>query len=291
MQIQKLTSLIVEPTNTCNLRCTFCFVTEGMTRPGGFMDFALFRKIIDDTPELEHLVLHNWGEPFLHPDLFRMIEYAADAGVRHVVMNTNGTLLTDAAIDRIISGPLSILRFSIDGSPETFQRIRGVAWKKVRERLYRLRELKTVRRPALQVGVVFTVDATTESEAESYIEYWAQCADHVRLQAKLISAPRTSACPEPFGKDYGKLVVLWDGAVVPCCVDRNGTLALGNARTQRVADLWYSAEMEELRRKHRVGDFPPTCAECGECRLDNIPPRFVIPGDRAATGVGPELRS
>ena len=47
MEVKKLTSLIIEPTNTCNLRCTFCFVTEGMTRDGGFMDFDLFKKIIE----------------------------------------------------------------------------------------------------------------------------------------------------------------------------------------------------------------------------------------------------
>ena len=76
MDVKKITSLIIEPTNTCNLRCTFCFVTDGMTRDGGFMDFDLFKKIIDDCTDLEHLCMHNWGEPLLHKDIFRMIEYA-----------------------------------------------------------------------------------------------------------------------------------------------------------------------------------------------------------------------
>ena len=52
MHVKPLTSLIIEPTNTCNLRCSFCFVTEGMTRDEGFMDVDLFKKIIDDTPAL-----------------------------------------------------------------------------------------------------------------------------------------------------------------------------------------------------------------------------------------------
>ena len=42
MRVKPLTSLIIEPTNTCNLRCSFCFVTEGMTRDEGFMDLVLF---------------------------------------------------------------------------------------------------------------------------------------------------------------------------------------------------------------------------------------------------------
>ena len=126
MEVKKITSLIIELTNTCNLRCTFCFVTEGMTREGGFMDFDLFKKIIDDCPNLEHLCMHNWGEPLLHKDIFKMIEYAKNKGVNYVVMNTNGTLFTDKMIDRIVDSKLDIIRFSIDGSAETFKRVRGV---------------------------------------------------------------------------------------------------------------------------------------------------------------------
>ena len=101
MRVKPLTSLIIEPTNTCNLRCTFCFVTEGMTRNEGFMDLGLFKKVIDDTPELEHLCMHNWGEPLLHKEIFEMFDYAHQAGVKYIVMNTNGTLLTDKIINKI----------------------------------------------------------------------------------------------------------------------------------------------------------------------------------------------
>ena len=131
MQVKNLTSLIIEPTNTCNLRCTFCFVTEGMTREDGFMDFELFKKVIDESPGLEHLCMHNWGEPLLHKDIFRMINYAKAAGIAWVVMNTNGTLLTDKIIQRIVDSGLDIIRFSIDGSAETFKKIRGVELEKI----------------------------------------------------------------------------------------------------------------------------------------------------------------
>ena len=56
--------------------------------------------------------MHNWGEPLLHKDIFRMIEYAKNKGVNYVVMNTNGTLLTDKMINRIVDSKLDIIRFS-----------------------------------------------------------------------------------------------------------------------------------------------------------------------------------
>lgn len=277
MKIKNLTSLIIEPTNTCNLRCTFCFVTEGMTRPGGFMDLDLFKKVIDDTPGLEHLCMHNWGEPLLHTDIFRMFDYAAGAGVRHIVMNTNGTLLTGKIIDQIVDSPLSIIRFSIDGSAETFQRVRGVPLEKIERNIRKLKEKKEARRPELGMGVVFTVEEDTWQDVDDYIAHWNTIVDHVRTQPKLVRSPRKEVCPEPFGKDYGKLVVLWDGTVIPCCVDYNATLALGNAWTDRVADLWRGREIERLRERHRTGDFPDTCADCNECETQKTGKRFFYP--------------
>ena len=276
MEVKKITSLIIEPTNTCNLRCTFCFVTEGMTREGGFMEFDLFKKIIDDSPDLEHLCMHNWGEPLLHKDIFKMIEYAKNKGVNYVVMNTNGTLLTDKMIDQIVDSKLDIIRFSIDGSAETFKRVRGVELKKIEQNINKLKNVKETRRPELKMGVVFTIEEDTEGDVEDYITHWEQIVDHVRLQPKLITSPRTEICPEPFGKDYGKLVVLWDGRVIPCCVDYNANLTIGSVQNNTIPNLWKNEKMDLLRKQHLKGHFPDTCANCNECESNKTEKRFFV---------------
>ncbi len=276
MEVKKITSLIIEPTNTCNLRCTFCFVTEGMTREGGFMEFDLFKKIIDDSPDLEHLCMHNWGEPLLHKDIFRMIEYAKNKGVNYVVMNTNGTLLTDKMIDQIVDSKLDIIRFSIDGSAETFKRVRGVELKKIEQNINKLKNVKEIRRPELKMGVVFTIEEDTQGDVEDYITHWEQIVDHVRLQPKLITSPRTEICPEPFGKDYGKLVVLWDGRVIPCCVDYNANLTIGSVQNDTIQNLWKNEKMDSLRKQHLKGNFPDTCANCNECESNKTEKRFFV---------------
>ena len=276
MEVKKITSLIIEPTNTCNLRCTFCFVTEGMTREGGFMDLDLFKKIIDDCPDLEHLCMHNWGEPLLHKDIFKMIEYAKNKGVNYVVMNTNGTLLTDKMIGQIVDSKLDIIRFSIDGSAETFKRVRGVELKKIEQNINKLKNVKEIRRPELKMGVVFTIEEDTEGDVEDYITHWEQIVDHVRLQPKLITSPRTEVCPEPFGKDYGKLVVLWDGRVIPCCVDYNANLTVGSVQNDTIQNLWKNEKMDLLRKQHLNGQFPDTCANCNECESNKTEKRFFV---------------
>ena len=276
MDVKKITSLIIEPTNKCNLRCTFCFVTDGMTRDGGFMDFNIFKKIINDCTDLEHLCMHNWGEPLLHKDIFRMIEYAKNKGVNYVVMNTNGTLLTDKMINRIVNSKLDIIRFSIDGSAETFKRVRGVELENIEKNIKKLKIIKEKKRPELKMGVVFTVEEDTEGDAEEYINHWEKIVDHVRLQPKLITSPRTEVCPEPFGKDYGKLVVLWDGRVIPCCVDYNANLMIGNIQNDTIPNLWKSEKLNILREQHLKGEFPDTCANCNECESNKADKRFFV---------------
>jgi radical SAM protein with 4Fe4S-binding SPASM domain len=247
-----------------------------MTREGGFMEFDLFKKIIDDSPDLEHLCMHNWGEPLLHKDIFRMIEYAKNKGVNYVVMNTNGTLLTNKMIDRIVDSKLDIIRFSIDGSAETFKRVRGVELQNIEQNINKLKKVKEKRRPKLKMGVVFTVEEDTEGDAEDYITHWEKIVDHVRLQPKLITSPRTEVCPEPFGKDYGKLVVLWDGRVIPCCVDYNANLMIGSVQNETVPNLWENEKMDLLREQHLKGEFPDTCANCNECESNKAEKRFFI---------------
>ena len=276
MQIKPLTSLIIEPTNTCNLRCTFCFVTDGMTRAEGFMDLDLFKKVIDDCPGLEHLCMHNWGEPLLHKDIFKMFDYAHAAGIKVIVMNTNATLLTDKMIGKIIDSPLNVIRFSIDGSAETFKRIRGVELEKITQNILKLKSEKEKRRPELSMGVVFTVEEETQDDVDSYITQWETIVDHVRTQPKLIQSPREEPCPEPFGKDYGKLVVLWDGTVIPCCVDYNATLKLGSACQDNVQDLWQGQEIARLRDQHEKGDYPDVCINCNECQTSKTRKRFFF---------------
>ena len=276
MQVKPLTSLIIEPTNTCNLRCTFCFVTEGMTRTEGFMDLELFKKVIDDCPDLEHLCMHNWGEPLLHKEIFKMFEYAHNAGVKFIVMNTNGTLLTDKIISKIVDSTLNIIRFSIDGSAETFERIRGVELEKIEKNIMKLKSEKDKRRPELSMGVVFTVEKETQDDVDPFISHWESVMDHVRTQPKLLQSPREEPCPEPFGKDYGKLVVLWDGTVIPCCVDYNATLKLGSAVHDNVQDLWNSRAIELLRTQHKRGEYPKVCVNCNECKTSKTKKRFFF---------------
>jgi MoaA/NifB/PqqE/SkfB family radical SAM enzyme len=121
--------LQVEVTAACNLRCRMCLVRyrPALDRVEGSLDFATFRRILDELPDLERLTLQGVGEPLLAPDLLPMIEYACARGIR-TGFNTNATLLTPARAERLIRAGLAWLCISLDGATApTYEGIRDGA--------------------------------------------------------------------------------------------------------------------------------------------------------------------
>jgi radical SAM protein with 4Fe4S-binding SPASM domain len=151
-----------------------------------------------------------------------------------------------------------------------------VELEKIERTIIRLKNEKEKHRPDLSIGVVFTVEEETQEDVDPFIGHWESIVDHVRMQPKLIQSPRDEPCPEPFGKDYGKLVVLWDGTVLPCCVDYNASLKLGNAFEDSVQDLWRGREIERLRAQHDKGEYPDVCTHCNECETSKTKKRFFF---------------
>lgn len=81
----------IELTNVCDFNCTFCPKSE-MTRPFGYMDTDLAKRIVGDIGEkgiADKITLHVMGEPTLHPDFFSILAYAQDKKVK-VGLTTNG---------------------------------------------------------------------------------------------------------------------------------------------------------------------------------------------------------
>jgi len=120
----------IELTRRCNLRCPDCFVfaQEPNLRQLAQLDTALLHEVLDELAGYRPHFHLTGGEPFSHPAVWHILDRAVAQGVAEVVINTNGTFLTDARLARLaaLDAPVRLL-MSIDGPPGTHARTRGAA--------------------------------------------------------------------------------------------------------------------------------------------------------------------
>ena len=107
--------LLVEPTSVCNLRCVMCFqIDKSFTKKPfmGFMNFNLFKKIIDEASSngTSAITLASRGEPLLHPKISQMIKYISKKkNFIDVKLNTNATKLNEKLCHEILNSNINIV--------------------------------------------------------------------------------------------------------------------------------------------------------------------------------------
>lgn len=272
------TMLGIEVTNRCNLKCIMCPRSE-MTREPGDMDFELFKKIIDQVQKyLEFVWLQDLGEPFLHKDIFRMIEYCRKKGIRTGI-STNGTIMNQDIIEGIAATELDYLMFGFDGaSRQTYEKVRvGACYEEVVNNINKFIENKLRRdlKTFLVIQCIYMQE--TEEEIENFRRLWdIKGVDALRIRQitysgerggpRFINKRRNWPCYWPWSNPHIK----WDGIVVPCCQDINADYALGNLQYHSLRELWNNQKMQELRKLLVAGEYERSriCRKCNMFQLN-----------------------
>jgi radical SAM protein with 4Fe4S-binding SPASM domain len=113
-------------TRTCNLRCVHCYNDSGSSKADDELSTKEAKIVIDDLCNFGvPSILFSGGEPLIRPDLFELIQYAADKGLRTVI-STNGTLITAEAAQKIKKNGVSYVGISLDGIGDVNDKFRGV---------------------------------------------------------------------------------------------------------------------------------------------------------------------
>ena len=265
----------IESTNICNARCVFCPRDE-MHRKQGVMDEALFRKVVDECAALgiQHVRLHNFGEPFVDRHLAEKIAYAKRQGIAEVGVISNGSLIDEQVARAVIDAGLDAINISVDASGrEVFERTRvGLKYDKVIaniERLVRLRGELGRTHPKL---ILSFVRQDNGEEERAFIERWRQVADKVHITdihnwAGTLN--REGDVRFPCYRQWLTFTVLWDGRVSLCCADFDGKVTLGDLRTSSLREIWDSEAYRAVRREHLQSGGPAICHGCDLPRKDS----------------------
>lgn len=253
-------AICLETINLCNLRCTMCAYNDMVakkTRPVAKMKFPLFKKIIDEAaPFVELVYLHILGEPLLHPQMFKFIQYAKKKGIK-VGFSTNVMLLDKAKSKKLLSSGIDYIILAMDGATkETYEKIRvGGHFKQVEKNIKTFLQMKKkIKKPPFVV-IQFIRVPENEKEADLFSKKWrGKGADAIRIK-NIIPARDKDRHGKPQTAPYCfhifcQLNILSDGTVVACCEDVHGYYPLGNVKNQSLKEIWNGPKMRTLRRKN-----------------------------------------
>lgn len=269
----RIVSLVIEPTNQCTLHCLFCPTKDDMTRQKGFMDFDLYKKIIDENSRVEFVNLFLWGEPLLHPRIFEMVKYAKDKGIE-VHFYSNATLLNEKTGRAILESGADRVVFSLDGIGEMYEKIRNFPYPKIEQNILDLLALRKELKARTAIDVSMVVGRETECAVKEFKEKWTPIVDTVRLQRQNTyeKNQRSKSCFELW---RGNVLIHWDGTVAICFIDYDATVKLGDANKHSIKDIYNGAKYQQMRSMQTQGKFPRICQYCSEYETKEVSSRVA----------------
>jgi len=270
----------VEITNICNKNCSFC---PGTRRRPHSMTMEEFQHICTQLQNItKYLYFHIMGEPTLHPLLPEFITYANEKGFK-VAITTNGSLLHKCG-DALISAGVYKVNISVHSFESGDHQ----------DYLNYLNDCYSFADKASQAGVltilrlwnrgaVDTLNQQTEELLKAAFPFpWVEGKRGVRIRDKLhLEYGDRFEWPDMTAQNYGDEVfcyglkdhfgILCDGTVVPCCLDHEGDIPLGNVHQQALLDILHSdraiAMREGFTRRKATAEL---CRRCGYARRFSI---------------------
>ena len=274
----------IEITNICNLKCKFCPETN---RKKEFINLESFENIIAKIKKYTNLVcLHVKGEPLLHPNLKEILKVLDENNLK-VNVTTNGTLLKNKL--NILKGSRSLRQINISLHSITQNEIFDKEYlHKIFESVdemnnviisYRLWNLNDMSENKINDNII--------AELESYynlidLKNKLKKINYVKIKDNIfINQDLEFEWPDMNGKvinEKGRclalkdqIAILVDGSVVPCCLDNNGDITLGNIFTDSLENI-LNKEIS-LKIKKNFENNVITCNLCKTCgflkRLEN----------------------
>ncbi|MCY6960001.1 radical SAM/SPASM domain-containing protein [Clostridium brassicae] len=285
--MKKFKKLYIEITNVCNLACKFCPQTK---RKPEFMKVETFSKILDEIkPHGEYIYFHVKGEPLLHPEIDKFLDLSYKKGFK-VNITTNGTLISKVK-DKIIMKPaLRQVNFSLhsfDGNEKSENKDEYIdnilsfvneANKKT-DILVSLRLWNLDKNNILNLQKKRNHELLEIIEKEFNLDYKIEekilPGRGIKLSDKVyLNQDHEFKWPdlkeeEDDGKGFcyglrNQIAILVDGTVVPCCLDGEGILNLGNINENHFSEIIESNRANNIfngfSKREAVEEL---CRKCG----------------------------
>lgn len=275
--MKRFNKIYLEISNLCNLSCRFCPGTKRQKRALTEEELSVLLPRL--RPWADYLYFHLMGEPLLHPQLAEFLHMAGDAGFR-VILTTNGTLLPRQQ-EMLLSSPglhkvnISLHAFEANDLAVPFaEYLRGCfAFGRAAEgkKLVSYRLWNNGGQDAKNGEIL-------DALHEFFPGEWGTERKGTRIGNRVyLEYGDKFDWPDLTAADGGHRVfcyglrdqigILCDGTVVPCCLDHEGDIPLGNIFTQSMEEILDSPRAKAIYEGFSQNKAAEElCRKCGYAR-------------------------
>lgn len=275
--MKRFRKIYLEISNVCNLHCAFC---PGTKRKPKLMNEEEFSFLVSKVRSYtDYLYFHLMGEPLCHPSLKSYLSIAAEHGLK-VILTTNGTLLKKQ-LETLLNAPalhkvnISLHAFEANDLSTPFHQYLQdcFSFGKVLEGskiiVYRLWN---------NGGANDKNEEILSVMKEYFPEPWISERRGIRIGNRVfleygdkfdwpdLTAPEGNRKVFCYGL-RDQIGILCDGTVVPCCLDHEGDLALGNLFHENLEEILSAPKAQAIYNGFQNRDaVEELCRKCGYAR-------------------------
>lgn len=280
----------IEISNICNLQCSFC---PEVVRAKKLIDVDLFREIVRQVaPLAEQIAFHLMGDPLVHPKLHELVEICHEFNAK-IFFVTNAVLLKERQSELLLHPAFRQVNFSLHSFHDNFpgrdaseylEKVflyteRALALRPDLYINYRLWNLQHVRgqgsnnRNMLEkISARFQCSAPEEIDVRKQKSFRLKNRVYLHFDTEFVWPDLHLPVLGTRGRCYGlrnHFGILVDGTVVPCCLDKEGRINLGNIKTAPATKI-----LESERARNLIEGFKRQQLREELCRRCNYIERF-----------------
>lgn len=287
----------IGPTNRCTGRCFYCPREYIHDKGTGYMDFALYEKIIAwaKLNKVEAVSFALFGEPLLHPRIFDMLELAVKHGLK-IRISTNSIILNKDYADQLLRFPLEALETSFDGYTRE-EYLRGKQVDKYEQAKNNIRYLLK-KAKALNSQTVFNIHFVDIGNVSflnkiRYIKFWKKELAGLKYLTSFYYEPHNWAGTRAdltktmnfFDRLLNKwelkkpcmyikgMNINWNGDVCICTNDPTAQAVIGNIANSDLEEIYNGEKRLGYLAAHESGDFHNL--NCAACNVNSVRPLAV----------------
>jgi MoaA/NifB/PqqE/SkfB family radical SAM enzyme len=271
---------VIETSSLCNFFCSICPHKFMPVDRKGIMDLKLFKNILSQIKDYAKVIQLYWmGEPLLNENIFYKIKLCKNVTQAKVITSTNGSLLNDENIIRLLESGVDKIIVSMDAATnnDIYSNIRkGGNLKQLNKSVEKLIAENRKKNKKTEIFLQFIQLYENESQKEAFLNRWSKldcmtslsylyswCNQMPDLSEKsaflspMIGTERV-ACSDL----WFKACIRFDGEVSLCCFDWNNSVSLGSLENDNLRTIWNNKLINQIRLEHRENKFNRLCCEC-----------------------------